>query len=219
MLLSFWSMTLAAFEKEKGTQLQSARIEKPRPDETEYTGSACGQILDSRSLAKDETVKRALPAGLLLAVLVGVVPAWGADDPRVENLALCQDSWLDWQHTDPAKLNSFGAFVRSAFNHSGDDAFLAPKSAMAIGGLKVIQVFPESLGMGVGFSVLVDARFDVARQAFERKLGKPLRQCETGEGMRTCALPITEQRTVMLMSGDLPNDKTTLVGCYYFYEK
>jgi hypothetical protein len=37
--------------------------------------------------------------------------------------------------------------------------------------------------------------------------------------MRTCELPIAEQRTVMLMSGYPPNDKTTLVGCYYFYEK
>jgi hypothetical protein len=164
-------------------------------------------------------VKCALPAGLLLAILVGVAPAWCADDPRVENLALCRDSWLDWQRSDPAKLDSFGAFVRSAFKHSGNDAFWAPKSAMSIGGLNVTRAFPQSLGMGVGFSVLVDARFDVARQAFEQKLGKPLGECETGEGMRTCSLPIAEQRTVMLMSGDQLNDNTTLIGCYYYYEK
>ena len=90
---------------------------------------------------------------------------------------------------------------------------------MAIDGLKVTQLFPESVGMGVGFSVLVDATFDTARQALEPKLGKPLRQCESGDGMRICELPIAEQRTVMLMSGDPPNDRTTLVGCYYLYEK
>jgi hypothetical protein len=164
-------------------------------------------------------MRRAWPAGLLLTLLVGVIPAWGADDPRVENLALCRDSWFGWKNTDPTQLNSFAAFLRSAFAHNGNDAFLVPKSPMAIDGLKVTQVFPESLGMGLGFSVLVDAPFDVAKQALEQKLGRPLRQCETGEGMRTCELPIAEQRTVMLMSGDPPNDKTTLVGCYYFYEK
>jgi hypothetical protein len=164
-------------------------------------------------------MKCAWPAGLLLTLLVGVIPARGADDPRVENLALCRDSWLDWKTTDPAKLNSVGAYLRSALARNNNDAFGVPKSPMAIAGLKVTQVFPDSVGMGVGFSVLVDARFDVARQALEQRLGKPLRQCETSDGMRTCELPIAEQRTVMLMSGDPPNDKTTLVGCYYLYEK
>jgi hypothetical protein len=164
-------------------------------------------------------MKRAWPAGLLLALLVGVPPAWGADDPRVENLALCRDSWLDWKNTDPARLNSFVAFFRSAFAPNGDDAFVVPKSPMAIDGLKITRVFPESLGMGVGFSVVVDATLDVAKRALERTLGEPLRQCETGDGMRACELKIADQRTVMLMSGDPPNDKTTLVGCYYLYEK
>lgn len=164
-------------------------------------------------------MKRAWPAGLLLALLVGVAPAVRADDQRIENLALCRDSWLDWKNTDPARLDSFGAYFRSAFAHNGDDAFFTPKSAMAIDGLKVKQVFPENVGMGLGFSVVVDATFDVAKRALEQDLGKPLRQCESGEGMRTCELPIAEQRTVTLMSGDPPNDKTTLVGCYYVYEK
>lgn len=164
-------------------------------------------------------MKFAWLAGLSLTLLVGVMSAWGADDPRVENLALCRDSWLDWKKTDPAKLDSFVTFFRSDFIHNDNDAFFVPKSAMAIDGLKVTQVFPESVGMGVGFSVLVEATFDVAKQAFEKKLGKPLRQCDTGDGMRICELPIAEQRTVTLMSGVPPNDKMTLVGCYYLYEK
>jgi hypothetical protein len=164
-------------------------------------------------------MKFAWPAGLLLALLVGVTPALGADDQRVENLALCRDSWLDWKNSDPAKLNSFGAYFRSALAHNGNDAFFVPRSAMAIDGLKVKQVFPENVGMGLGFSVVVDATFDVAKRALEQELGKLLRQCETGESMRTCELPIAEQRMLTLMSDDPPNDKTTLVGCYYFYEK
>ena len=164
-------------------------------------------------------MKCAWPAAMLLTLLVGVTPVWGADDPRVENLALCRDSWLDWKNTDPAKLDSLAAFLRSTFAHNGNDVFVVPKSPMAIDGLKVTQVFPQSVGMGVGFSVLVDATFDVARRALEPALGKPLGQCETSDGMRACEAPIAEQRTVVLMSGDPPNDRTTLVGCYYLYEK
>jgi len=67
--------------------------------------------------------------------------------------------------------------------------------------------------------VLVDASFDTTRQVLERELGMPLRSCERDEGMRTCELSIAEQRTVVLVSGDPPNDTTTLVGCYYYYEK
>ena len=155
----------------------------------------------------------------MLTLLVVATPAWGASDLRVENLALCRYSWLDLKSTDPAKLDSFGAFLRSDFAHDDNDAFFTPKSAMTIVGLKVTKVFPGSIGMGLGFSVLIDASFDVAKQALERELGMPLRGCESDEGMRTCELSIAEQRTVMLVSADAPNGTTTLVGCYYFYEK
>ena len=164
-------------------------------------------------------MKRAWLAGSLLTLLAGGMPAWGADDPRLENLALCRDSWLDWKKTDPAELDSLAAFMRAAFTHDDKDAFLVPTSPMALDGLKVMQVYPDNVGMGLGFSVLVDATFDVAKTAFEKTLGKPLRECETGDGMQTCALSIAAQRTVTLMSGIPPNDKQTLIGCFYFYEK
>jgi len=157
--------------------------------------------------------------GPILAILLAAMPAWGADDPRIKDLTLCRESWLDWKNTDPAALESFGDFLGSAFTHDDNEAFLLPRSAMTIDGLKVLEVFPSSLGMGLGFSVLVDASFDVARQALESDLGKPLVGCEVSEGMRTCELPIAEQRTVILAASDPPNDKATLVGCYYFYEK
>ena len=116
-------------------------------------------------------------------------------------------------------MESFSAFLRSNFAHNENDAFFTPKSDMTVEGLKVTQVFPGSVGMGVGFSMLVDASFDVAKEVFESELGRPLRDCEIDDGMRTCELSIAEQRTVLLVSGDPINDKTTLVGCYYFYEK
>src|SRR5436190_20014271 len=141
-------------------------------------------------------MKGAWRAGPLLTLLVVALPARGASDPRVEDLALCRDSWLDWKSTDPAKLESFGAFLRSDFAHDDNDAFFTPKSDLTIAGLKVTQVFPGSLGMGLGFSVRVDASFDAARQVLERELGGPLGNCENSEGLRTCELSIAEQRTV-----------------------
>jgi hypothetical protein len=155
----------------------------------------------------------------MLALLFAAMPAWGAGDPQVENLALCRESWLDWKNSDPSKLESFSAFVRSGFARERNNAYYTPKSATIVDGLKVNQVFPGSLGLGLGFSVLVDASFDVAKQAVELDFGMPFRDCEINDGMRTCELPIAEQRTVMLASGDQYTDKTTLVGCYYFYEK
>jgi hypothetical protein len=164
-------------------------------------------------------LQRIWTAGLLLSLLAVVVPAAAADDARIENLALCRDSWVDWKTADPAKLDSFVAYFGSVFQPHGNDAYVVPKSAMTVAGLKVTQVFPQSVGMGVGFSVLVDATFDAARHALEQRLGKPLSQCETGDGMRTCGLQIAEQRTVTLLSSDTPGDKRALLGCYYFYEK
>ena len=155
----------------------------------------------------------------IIALLVAATPAWGANDPRIADLALCRDSWLDWKTADPAKLEGFGSFLRSNFDQGGDDGSLAPNSPLSIAGLTVSRVYPSSVGMGLGFSVLVDAPFETTKAALTSELGKPLEHCEAGEGMRSCELSIAEQRTVILASNDPPNDKTTLLGCYYFYEK
>ncbi len=62
-------------------------------------------------------------------------------------------------------------------------------------------------GSPVGFSVLVDASFDAAKQALERAISAPLRYCKTSDGMRSCELSIAEQRTVFLVTSNPPNDK------------
>jgi hypothetical protein len=73
--------------------------------------------------------------------------------------------------------------------------------------------------MGVGFSVWVNASFDLTKTALERKTGKPLKQCEVGDNMRTCSLELGDKKTLVLMAEDNPKGTTTLIGCYYFYEK
>ena len=146
-------------------------------------------------------------------------PALAADDDALTRMVLCKDSWNDWSKSEPAKMKNFADGFRAQFVPHGDDPFVLPKANVSVLGLRVSQAFPDSVGMGVGFSLTVDATFDDARKAVEKTLGKPLTKCETGEGMRTCGLEIAPQRTVMLMAEDKPGARRTLVGCYYFYEK
>ena len=82
-----------------------------------------------------------------------------------------------------------------------------------------MQVYPESVGMGVGFSVLVDATFDKTKRTLEQRLGKSLLKCTASDGMRTCELEIGKMRTFMLMAEDSAKSSSTLLGCYYYYEK
>ena len=159
------------------------------------------------------------PASILTALLFAVAPAAAAEDANLARMATCQESWLDWQTKDSAQLKQFGEHLHATFSEHGDDAFVVPKSSVSIAGLRVLQLFPNSVGMGVGLSVTVDAPFDKARQVIEKTTGKPLTKCETSDGMRACELPIAEKRTLMLMAEDNAEATTTLVGCYYFYEK
>ena len=161
---------------------------------------------------------RILTAVLAILSVLGV-PVRAADDAGLARMALCQDSWLDWQKSDPAKLKAFANRFRAGFVPHGNDPYLLPKENISVVGLHVAQAFPDSIGMAVGFSLTVDAPFDQTRAAVEKSLGKSLQKCETGDDMRTCAREIGPQRTVTLMAEDSPKAKQTLVGCYYFYEK
>jgi hypothetical protein len=131
------------------------------------------------------------------AILLIVTPARGVDDVPLARMATFQDSWLDWQKSDPAGLQAFGQRLHAAFSQHDNDAFVVPKSRTEIAGLRVTQLFPNSVGMGVGLSVTVEAKFDETRRRLEKTLGKPLTHCETSDGMRTCESQI----------------------CYYYYEK
>jgi len=162
-------------------------------------------------------MKTALPASFLIALLA--VPGWAAGDTSVERMATCQDSWLDWSKADPARMTAFGDGFRADFSPNADGTFFVPKTAKSVAGLRVTQVYPESLGMGVGFSVVVDAPFDTARSNLEKLIGKPLVHCEASDNMRSCELQLGEERTLTLMAEDNAKSTTTLLGCYYYYEK
>jgi hypothetical protein len=158
--------------------------------------------------------------GMLTLFLVGLTPAQAADNLGLERLATCQDSWLDWKANDPARLKKFADGLQSDYSRHGTDALFVPKSSQTVAGLPVAQVFPESIGMAVGFSVVVNANFDKTKTSLEQKTGKSINKCEPpSDNMRTCELEIAEKKTILLMAEDNPKSTTTLAGCYYFYEK
>ena len=161
-------------------------------------------------------------AGIFAFALLLVFPiasAGTAADSGAERMVLCQDSWLDWQKAGDPKLKQLAAHFQTAYTHKDNDPFAVPNAPVTILGLRVLQIYPGSVGMGLGFSVLVDAPFDKARASLERALGKKLVKCDSSDGMKECELQIAEQRTVTLMSAGDPKTKSTLLGCYYYYEK
>ncbi len=79
-----------------------------------------------------------------------------------------------------------------------------------------MQVFPQSVGTGVGFSATVDSDATKARLAIEKRLGHPM-TCTRGDGIVSCEAKLADRKTVVLMA-NLGAEKPTLVGCYYFYQ-
>lgn len=158
--------------------------------------------------------------GLAIATLVLPMPgALAADDLPITRMATCQDSWLDWSKSDPMQMRRFVEHIRPLFAPHGNDPYIVPRQNVTVASMHVSQVFPQSIGMALGFSVTVDVPFAKARLAVEKIAGKKLGQCETGDGMHTCALQIAAQRTITAMAVDGQKPEQTLIGCYYYYEK
>src|SRR5689334_14714554 len=123
-------------------------------------------------------VNTAQLAGILTIFLVAVTPVRAADNLSIERLATCQDSWLDWKDSDPARLRKFAQSFQSDFLQKENDPFFVPKSKQTVAGLPLAQVFPENIGMAVGFSVVVNANFDMTKTSLAKKLGKAFSRCE-----------------------------------------
>jgi hypothetical protein len=158
-----------------------------------------------------------------IAAAIGAAPAAAAGAPgkdafSLEKMAVCQDSWLDWG-ADDSRVGAFRDGFRAQFKEGGNGEYFVPKASASLMAMKVLRVYASTIGMARGFSVLVDAPFDTVRKNVEKTIGKPLGKCESGEGMRNCELPIAEKRTIMLMGDATGKEKSTLVGCFYFYEK
>jgi len=154
----------------------------------------------------------------MLSLCLAATPAFGAADDFLEQLATCRVSLLDWKD-DPVQARKFAEALKGAFVQQPRGPAWTPRKPVTLGGLKVVEAFPESVGMGVGFSLTVEAPFDQARAEFEKLAGKTFKTCESGEGMKTCELAVAYKRTLTIAAGDNGKSKTTLLGCYYFYAK
>lgn len=141
----------------------------------------------------------------------------GANEAQLLRLATCQDSWLEWK-AEPGRLQRFATDLHRRYTLKPKSPAMTPNAPAKLLGFPVQQLFPDSVGMGVGFSVQVQADFKQARQRFEEQLGRPL-QCEGGDGMLSCELPLGEKKTALLVKADSGPSKSTLLGCYYFYQQ
>jgi hypothetical protein len=164
-------------------------------------------------------MNRIMLAGVAIGMFVAIVPAAATDDSGLTRMALCQDSWVEWTKKEPETFVPFRNRFMAQFTRHENDPYWLPKASTSVLGMHVAQAFPQSVGMGVGFSLTVDAPFDKARATMEKALGKKLQHCETGDNMKTCEVEVAPQRTVMAMAEDNPKSRQTLIGCYYFYEK
>lgn len=141
-----------------------------------------------------------------------------ADDPQLQRLALCQDTWPDWKG-DSKRMAQLVKYLETKFDRVSDAAAAyAPKVPTSVLGWSINQVFPQSVGMGVGFSLTVDADHTQIRTGIEEQLGKPL-TCKYSDGIRACEVNLGTNKTAILMTDLDGRAKSSLVGCYYFYEK
>jgi hypothetical protein len=134
----------------------------------------------------------ALPLATSIALLMATTaPAIAADEPQLQRLATCKDSWFEWKN-DKAKQSRYVDFIKARFVQIEHGGAYAPKVPTTVFGLQVSQVFPGTVGMAVGFSMIVNADFAKARKIFEKQLGH-LMKCESGDGMKTCKFQIEDK--------------------------
>ena len=160
-------------------------------------------------------MKTVVFAAVLAALMLQPAPAV---DDMIERLATCQISWRDWKN-DPVQSQKAAALFKGVLINPAPDGSFTPKEKVLVVGLPVLQVYPESVGMGVGFSVVLGASFDTARDHVQKATGKTLTDCDTSDGMRTCGLEVATERTIALMAAENAKDARTLLGCYYLYVK
>lgn len=152
-----------------------------------------------------------------VALAIAAHTATAADAPSLQALATCQDSWFDWKD-DAARMGRFADDMRTRFVQGERGDAFTPKAKTAVLGHAVTEVYPQSVGMGLGFAVTLQAGFAQARQSLEKQLGRQM-TCSTSEGVTACELTLAEKKTVVLMTGDSGKAPTSLLGCHYVYRQ
>jgi hypothetical protein len=66
-------------------------------------------------------------------------PAHSADEPSLERLATCQESWLDWQN-DVARGQKFVTSLHANYSEQEVGGYLVPKGKATLFGLPIARV-------------------------------------------------------------------------------
>ena len=157
------------------------------------------------------------PALLAMLAFSGIADAAEPQD-TLSRMASCQESWLDMRN-DPARAQKFAEVIKAHFVQDDRAPTWKPRQPMTWLGQPVIEITPQSVGMGVGFAVTVKAVSDAVKPAYEQLVGQPLASCEKSDGSLMCERPIAKQRTAVLTAPLKKPELGTLLGCYYFYQQ
>lgn len=166
-------------------------------------------------------IPRAIARGSAALALLALLPAARTAEPQdlLLSLATCAESWHDWRR-DEQRMAHFASTMQAHFELDRKRRVWVPRQPMQLMGHRVTELTPQSVGMGLGFAVTLDAPMQKVRPSFEAALGKPMKSCDKGDGMSMCELPLAERRTAVLMAPlAKPQPSVTVVGCYYFYEQ
>lgn len=160
-----------------------------------------------------------LLAAALSTSVAGLPSGSETEDIHLGQLATCQESWLDWEDDDQRMGQYIDRFNTNYTRIEEEPAFL-PKTPAKVLDFPLVKVYPQSVGMGVGFSVQLDGQFSKIRSQVEERLGNPL-ECSSDEDMTSCGLELGQNKTVTLTAfgDDAGADSANLLGCYYYYEK
>lgn len=158
-------------------------------------------------------IRRTIATSVLFSILVPSILAWAADDINIERLATCQDSWREWKN-EPLKYTDYLDYIDSNFTHKKNYEHLVPKSEMWAFGFRVLQLSPNSLGQAAGFTVIVDADFDVTRKKLETTLNGVFEKCETSENLLGCE--VGDRKFFVILSEELEGKVITGIGCGYY---
>jgi hypothetical protein len=140
-----------------------------------------------------------------------------ADGTYFEKLATCHESWFDWKD-DELRMSQYGDRLTANFTRTEEEPAFVPKSPYEAFGFPLIKVYPQSVGMGIGFSLQLGGQFAKIRSEVEARLGRPL-ECSSSDGMTSCGAELGENKTVTLTAYGDGTDAVNLLGCYYYYEK
>lgn len=151
------------------------------------------------------------------STVTGVPPPSADEDTYLARLATCEDSWFSWKDDERRMRQYIDRFNADFTRSDGEPAFL-PKKPENVLGFPLVKAYPQSIGMGVGFSVQLGGPFARIRSEVEHRLGKPL-ECSDSDGMTSCGVELGVNRSLTLMTAGEGADAINLLGCYYYYEK